>query len=239
MRVHFVIHELFEAPGELVTWAESRGHDVGFSRVYAGEKLPSLGDFDLLIVMGGPQSPETTLEECPHFDAEAEMELIRQSADSGKLVLGVCLGAQLIGHAFGGNVERSPNREIGFYPVTLTKDAERDPAFAKFPSTFLSGHWHGDMPGLTPDAVVLASSDGCPRQIIRYQENVYAFQCHMELNPEVVELLIEYSTEELEQNRGMPYVQQSDELRKGDHREMNALLFSFMDALVDRFLDAR
>ena len=46
------------------------------------------------------------------------------------------------------------------------------------------------MPGLTKDAVVLATSQGCPRQIIRFSPKHYAFQAHLEFDPEAVDLLI-------------------------------------------------
>lgn len=66
--------------------------------MYAGEPLPqSVDGIDLLVVMGGPQSPTTSLAECPHFDSAAEQVLIRRCAQAGKAVVGVCLGAQLIG----------------------------------------------------------------------------------------------------------------------------------------------
>ncbi|MGY8152711.1 glutamine amidotransferase, partial [Klebsiella pneumoniae] len=40
MRVHFIVHESFEAPGAYETWAINQGHDVTYSRVYAGDRLP-------------------------------------------------------------------------------------------------------------------------------------------------------------------------------------------------------
>ena len=53
MRVHFIVHESFEAPGAYETWAINQGHDVTYSRVYAGDRLPddAVG-IDFLIVMG-------------------------------------------------------------------------------------------------------------------------------------------------------------------------------------------
>jgi GMP synthase (glutamine-hydrolysing) len=57
MRVHFIVHEHFEAPGAFETWAMIRGHEATFSRVYAGQKLPEdAGDIDLLVVMGATGS---------------------------------------------------------------------------------------------------------------------------------------------------------------------------------------
>ena len=66
MKVHFIVHEAFEAPGAYETWVRERGHEAAYSRVYAHEPLPaSIADIDLLVVMGGPQSPSTTREvEC-------------------------------------------------------------------------------------------------------------------------------------------------------------------------------
>lgn len=94
MRVHFIVHESFEAPGAYETWAINQGHDVTYSRVYAGDRLPddAVG-IDFLIVMGGPQDPDTTLEACPHFNAKAEQALIAFAVKTGKAVIGICLGS--------------------------------------------------------------------------------------------------------------------------------------------------
>ena len=57
------------------------------------------------------------------------------------------------------------------------------------------------MPGLTKDAVVLATSQGCPRQIIRFSPKHYAFQAHLEFDPEAVDLLIAADGEEFWKNK--------------------------------------
>ena len=88
MKVHFVIHESFEAPGAYEAWVRDRGHQASYSRVYQYEPLPQSADgIDLLVVMGGPQSPSTSLAECPHFDAAAECALIAQCVAAGKAVV--------------------------------------------------------------------------------------------------------------------------------------------------------
>lgn len=233
MHVHFVVHESFEAPGAYETWAASRGHTVGHSRVYLGEPLPaSLDGLDMLVVMGGPQSPATTLAECPHFDSKAEQALMSEAIAAGKAVIGVCLGSQLMGEALGAPCERSPEKEIGKFPITLTAAGLANPRFAAFGPTLEVGHWHSDMPGLTPNAVVIAQSEGCPRQIIEYGKLAYGFQCHMELTPEVVDLLIAASEAEFATLTGHRFVQQPDALRRNDYREMNEALFAFLDRLV-------
>ena len=233
MHIHFIIHEHFEAPGAYEIWGKSRGCSMSYSRVYQGDPLPEdLLGTDLLIIMGGPQSPATTLEECPWFDAQAEMRLIGRAIEAGKTVIGVCLGSQLIGEALGAAFCHSPEKEIGKFPVRLTEAGKANPLFEDFGHELNVGHWHNDMPGLTPQAKVLAYSEGCPRQIVQYGERVYGFQCHMELTPEVVELLIEHSQNDLSRAAEFRFVETAEKLRSHDYREMNQVLFSFLDKLT-------
>lgn len=236
MHMHFVMHESFEAPGAFETWASSRGYSTGYSRVYARGALPmSVDGIDLLVVMGGPQSPSTTTAECPHFDAVAERTLIGKAVSAGKAVVGVCLGAQLIGEALGVPYEHSPHKEIGKFPISLTEEGLGNDKFGHFGRSLEVGHWHSDMPGLTPDATLIAYSEGCPRQIIEYSKLVYGFQCHMEFTHDVVELLIAHSEGELATLVGYKYVQQPDALRQNDYLEMNETLFVFLDKLVREY----
>ena len=233
MHIHFIIHEHFEAPGAYETWGKNRGCSMSYSRVYQGDPLPEdLLSTDLLIIMGGPQSPATTLKECPWFDAQAEMRLIGRAIETGKTVIGVCLGSQLIGEALGAAFCHSPEKEIGKFPVRLTDAGKANPLFEDFGHELNVGHWHNDMPGLTPQAKVMAYSEGCPRQIVQYGERIYGFQCHMELTPEVVELLIEHSQNDLRRAAEFRFVETAEKLRSHDYREMNQVLFSFLDKLA-------
>ena len=233
MHIHFVVHESFEAPGAYEIWAKDRGYSIGYSRVYLRESLPPAPDgIDMLIVLGGPQSPSTTKAECPHFDAAAERALIFKCISAGKAVIGVCLGSQLIGEALGAGHSHSPEKEIGKFPITLTDEGLRNEKTSHFGAILDVGHWHNDMPGLIPGAKILAYSEGCPRQIIEYSDLVYGFQCHMEFNLEVIELLIKASGQELATLAGHRFVQQPDVLRKQDFREMNEKLCGFLDKLV-------
>ncbi|MBK0031476.1 type 1 glutamine amidotransferase [Erwinia sp. S43] len=236
MRVHFIVHESFEAPGAYETWARERGHDVTFSRVYAGDPLPkAVTDIDFLIVMGGPQDPATTPEACPHFDSKGEQVLIASAIKAGKAVIGICLGSQLIGEALSAPFAHSPEKEIGKFPIFLTDAAAEDTLFSHFGQTLEVGHWHNDMPGLTPDARIIAYSEGCPRQIVAYSDRVFGFQCHMELTPEVVELLIAHSENDLSRAAEFRFVNTPDELRAHDYRAMNQVLYTFLDKLAERY----
>jgi len=229
MKVHFIVHESFEAPAAIETWAKSKSCAISFTKLHAGDKIPTNCDFDFLVIMGGPQSPATTTAECPHFDGPKEVAFIKKAIDQKKAVLGVCLGAQMIGEALGARFEHSPNREIGVFPLTLTEDGKKDSLFGTFPETFDVGHWHGDMPGLTPESKILATSAGCPRQVVKYTPIVYGFQCHFEFDPEAIEGMIQASTQELNEHKNLPYVQTPEQLRANDYSKMNAKLFQFLD----------
>lgn len=233
MRVHFVIHESFESAGAYLPWAATRGHIVSETRVYNGEAVPESADgFDMLVVFGGPQSPRTTLAECPYFDSKAEQRLIRQAIEAGRIVVGICLGSQLIGEALGAEVQQSPDKEIGHYPITLTAAGLEHPLFSHFGSPLTVGHWHNDMPGLIAETVILAESAGCPRQIVQYRDKVYGFQCHMEFTADAIEGLIQHSEQELAEARGKPFIRSVEEMRAHDYREMNQKLWEFLDKLT-------
>ena len=235
MKVHFVLHETFEVPGAYLKWAQERGHQVTTTKVYENETLPeSVDDIDFLIVMGGPQSPDEDREAFPYYDPQAEIQLIQKAIKADRYIVGVCLGAQLLSVAYGAEYEHSPERAIGVFPITLTEAGLKDEHVKVFGPTLITGHWHGDMPGLTEDAVVLATSQGCPRQIIRFSYKHYAFQAHLEFDPEAVELLIAADVEDVieEQSSKLTFVQNPQVIRAYDYREMNAKLYAFLDSLT-------
>ncbi|WP_312389977.1 glutamine amidotransferase-related protein [Chryseobacterium sp.] len=236
MNIHFIQHESFEAPGAYLNWANERNYTSTFSKVYENNPLPeSVDSIDVLIILGGPQDPSTTKNECPHFDAQAEIILIQKAVNSEKAVVGTCLGAQLIGESFGATFRNSPEKEIGVFPIQLTENGIKDDKINHFGEIISVGHWHNDMPGLNENAQVLAASKGCPRQIVKYSDLVYGFQCHLEFTPEVIDLMIETDREFLINNTEHQFVQKPDQIRSFDFKEMNEKLYTFMDKLVEAY----
>jgi len=236
MKIHFIIHEAFEGPGAFLTWANERNYTVSSSKVYLEESLPIDSEsIDILVVLGGPQCPDTKQEECHYFSAKEEVAFILSCIESNKAVVGVCLGAQLIGEALGARFEKSPYKEIGYFPIELTMHAAESQKFSHFKDCELVGHWHNDMPGLTQTSKVLATSEGCPRQIVEYSSRVYGFQCHLEFTLESITELIDVSIDEFNDIENQNYQQSPEYILAQSSVPMNSLLYKFMDKLVDEY----
>lgn len=235
MHVHIIVHEAYEGPGTIEAWCIDRKHFYTRTLAYLFDPLPrDVEDIDMLIIMGGPQSTSTTLQECPYFDREAEEAFIRTCFHAGKIVIGFCLGAQLVGDMLGAPPEPSPEVEIGWFPITLTEKAHTFPELAGFGRQMDVMHWHTEMPGLTPEAKILAWTEGCPRQIVQYSEEVFAFQCHPEMTSESTRALLAHGEIQLRRYHGHRYTQTASEIRVGCFEHATAALWLFLDTILAR-----
>ena len=97
MQVHYLQHVAFEGIGAIGEWASTRGHDLAGTHA-ALRPLPEVHDFDFLVVLGGPMN---IYQEQDHPWLREEKRLIRAAVAARKLVLGVCLGAQLLAYVLG------------------------------------------------------------------------------------------------------------------------------------------
>lgn len=127
MRIHCLQHVPFEEAEEIAGWAEVKGHELTTTRLYENQALPAIRDFDMLVVMGGPMG---VYDEALYSWMTAEKSFIKDAIHSHKLTLGICLGAQLIAEQIGGEVYPNKWKEIGWFPVRLTGDAQTS-AFSK------------------------------------------------------------------------------------------------------------
>ena len=236
MKIRIIQHEPWLDGGEYIDWAKRNNHKTMFTRCFDYEKIPTEVDADMLLVLGGPQNPAMTSEECPFYHADRERALIKKYVDNNKIVLGSCLGSQLIGEALGAKYSHSPNSEVGFMKAILTEEGRKDKHFKTFPDELFIGCWHNDMPGLTKDAVIVMFSEGCPRQIVRYSRFVYGFQTHIEFSHESIINGINSNIEELKELEG-PYIQGIEEMISFDTTQMNKCLSDFLDSLVQDYLD--
>ena len=95
-------------------------------------------------------------------------------------MLGVCLGAELLAEAGGGEVRRAPAPEIGWHTVELTDDAATDPVLGGLPLSFEAFQWHSYEFALPPGATELARSDVCS-QAFRLGDSSWGIQFHAEV----------------------------------------------------------
>ena len=222
MRVCCLQHVPFEGPAHIESWARAAGHDLFTARVFAGE-LPRPDDFDWLIILGGPMN---VYEETAYPWLVGAKRLIETAIAGGKIVLGICLGAQLIAAVLGAPVRRNSHLEIGWYPVTLTPEAAASPAFSVLPPTFTAFHWHGDTFDIPAGAVRTAASEACANQAFDYQGRVFGWQFHLESSLASVEALIDNCGDELTG----PFVQSRARLPSaGSVAAANSLMEIFFD----------
>lgn len=130
---------------------------------------------DLLVVLGGPIG---AYEEDRYPFLHTELALIRRRLATGRPILGLCLGAQLMARALGAEVRPGPAKEIGWAPVTLTDAGRAGPLRHLGHEPVL--HWHGDAFDLPAGAERLASTEICPNQAFSKGPAVLGFQFHPE-----------------------------------------------------------
>lgn len=193
MRAHVLKHVSFEGPGNIEPWLRNRGAEISETRIFEADTLPAFDEFDLLIVMGGPMSAndEDTL---PWL--ATEKRFIRQAIESGKGVIGICLGAQLIASALGARVYPNKEKEIGWFPVYATPSAAAQ-ALCPFPEEAEAFHWHGETFDLPDGATRLARSEACENQAFQIGRRVVALQFHLETTAPSARAIVENCRDEL------------------------------------------
>ncbi len=179
--------------------------EMGFIPVtvcgYKGEEIPqSDKEFHALILLGGPIGVYET-EKYPFL--KEEMILVKNFHESGKAILGICLGAQLIAEALGGKVYKGMGKEIGWYHINFTAEGRMDPIFSDMPDTPMVFQWHGDTFELPHGAQRLAFSYMYPNQAFRIKNNIYGIQFHIEVTEDMVSEWMDKYRDELKNTDGV------------------------------------
>ncbi|MDO8964746.1 MAG: type 1 glutamine amidotransferase [Coriobacteriia bacterium] len=207
MRIVCVRHVRFEGPGAIGDWAALRGHS--FANLQAPkQEWPDPSSFDMLAIMGGSMG---VCDGDAHPWIAGELDFIGSAIASGKTVLGVCLGSQMLAHVLGGRVRTAEAREIGWYPVRLTEAGRASRLFSVWPDEFVAGHWHGDTFDLPDGVNTAASSEFTRNQAFEFDDGrVVGLQCHLEWAPEGLRKLVRRHAAELEE--GGPWIMDADTL---------------------------
>ncbi|MEW9807720.1 type 1 glutamine amidotransferase [Mesorhizobium marinum] len=178
MRVLVVQNFDDEGLGQLGTALHEAKAELDLRRPYDGESLPADAEgHDALIVLGGGQN---ALDDagCPYFPSL--LSLMREFADSGRAVLGVCLGSQLLARAYGAENLVGAASEFGWHGIEQTAEGAGDPVIGALPGTFSSFQWHDDTFTLPPGAVRLATNPAAENQAFRIGRAAYGTQFHFE-----------------------------------------------------------
>lgn len=193
-KIHFITHELFEGPGVIAEWAAANKFTATYTETFKNPVYPEVDTFDWLVIMGGGMS---TYDETRYPWLYDEKAFIKTAIAKKKIVVGICLGAQLIADVLEARVYKGPVKEIGWYPIHLTPEARQHAFFNTLPTTINVFHWHGDTFTLPKNAVPLAYSKHTPNQAFLYENRVLGLQFHFEVTPEVVKQMVEATAEEL------------------------------------------
>ena len=180
------------------------------------------------VIVGG--SKWSVWEDVPNQPSLIE---VLKAARAKKIpIIGICFGAQLLAHAFGGKVVRDEEHaEWGTYDVTTSDDSFTDLLFADAPFSFPAQCAHHDKIVTPPTgAVVLASSDHCAIQAFAVPgADIYGLQFHPERNKADYEHLL--------QMRGRDYSADQSNIEKiraslKETPEAEKVLEKFMDRIV-------
>ncbi|MEM9266462.1 MAG: gamma-glutamyl-gamma-aminobutyrate hydrolase family protein [Cyanobacteria bacterium P01_F01_bin.13] len=162
---------LISCGAELVTWLPEQ------------QPQPPQGDFSGLIILGGHMNAHED-NQYPHL--KQGVELIHQFHAENKPIMGVCLGAQLIARAFGSQVYPHSTPELGFSPLEVVEPLATEPWLQNCPADLHIMQWHFDTFDLPVQATLLMTNDICKHQAYRIGANIYGFQFHLEVTPDII-----------------------------------------------------
>ncbi|GJQ29995.1 MAG: GMP synthase [Phycisphaerae bacterium] len=194
MAILILQHSELGGPGRLGACLRDHGYALDFRRpdlhpVGHAKGVP--GDLDNvhgLVVLGGPQNV-TDLGKYPWMQAEAE--LIRKAHAAGVPIIGICLGAQLIGHALGGEVTPREKPSVGFHRMHLTPAGQTETLLAGVawdsPQLFSCGQ---EVKSLPPGAVLLASCKNARHAVFKVGLRTFASLAHFECDRPQAEALM-------------------------------------------------
>lgn len=180
MHISILQHTPDEGPGAITVWAHAHGHEVTIYHPYQFGILPRAEDVDLLVMLGGPMSPN---DELPWI--KQERNLIQQMLTANKPMFGACFGAQQIGKTLGAVVSKAEAKEVGWAPVF-----RQSTAIPGLPQVLIPLHWHEEQVEVPAGAERLFSSDLVRNQGFVIGRKIVGLQFHLETLAEGVRSMV-------------------------------------------------
>lgn len=178
-------HMNHDTPGRFLDYFVEDGIEPRSVRLWEGQAIPPLKDYDLMFVLGGAMDVWETGE---HPWLEGEKQAIREwVSERAKPYIGLCLGHQLLADALGGEVGLARESEIGVHEVTVNGQAEGHALFAGLSGNYKVMQWHhAEVKAAPPGASVLASSSRAAIQAIAVGDHALGLQFHAEFSAQTV-----------------------------------------------------
>ncbi|MFD1467678.1 type 1 glutamine amidotransferase [Hymenobacter caeli] len=209
MRWHCLQHLPDEGPGHAADWLAAHGHALRYTRFFDPDPaLPALEEFDGLLILGGAMGVH---DEAVFPWLRDEKAFLREAIRAGKLTLAICLGAQLLALALGGEVRPNPAPEIGFWTVRFSAKALAHPLLRGWPAKAAVLHWHHDTFTVPPGALRVGMSAGCAAQGFVWGDGLIGLQFHPEMTREMVEQLLRFEGHETAEEQ--EFVQTAAQIR--------------------------
>ncbi|MDF7682300.1 type 1 glutamine amidotransferase [Lactobacillus sp. ESL0679] len=221
MRVNILQHTPNEGPGSIIDWAESRHHEVYTYHPYQFGYLPTADETEMLIILGGPMSPNDDL---PWI--KQERQLIKTLLAQDKPIFGACFGAQQIAKTLGATIKKAAVKEVGWAPVHLETTAIPD-----LPTELLALHWHEEMFELPQGSQLLFSSKYHQNQGFVIGHRVLGLQFHFEPKANNVREMV---VNDFPYIKGSILKQSADDiLRQAVPQENKEVMFKLLDYITE------